>query len=69
MTTRLKRKLGDLGVDLNSRKATENFCLVSPRRLECQHWLSFALDWNTSPASREIERYWRICSLVEARGV
>ncbi|KAF6761784.1 DUF1604 domain-containing protein [Ephemerocybe angulata] len=28
MTTRLKKKLGDLGVDLNSRKANENFCLI-----------------------------------------
>lgn len=30
MTSRLKKKLGDLGVDLNSRKASENFCLVGP---------------------------------------
>jgi len=28
MTSRLKRKLGDLGVDTTSRKANENFCLV-----------------------------------------
>lgn len=27
-TARLKRKLGDLGVDVSSRKANENFCLV-----------------------------------------
>ncbi|KAF8972792.1 hypothetical protein BDZ97DRAFT_2004154 [Flammula alnicola] len=28
MTTRLKRKLGELGVDTSSRKANENFCLI-----------------------------------------
>ncbi|TEB36535.1 DUF1604-domain-containing protein [Coprinellus micaceus] len=28
MTSRLKRKLGDLGVDVSSRKANENFCLI-----------------------------------------
>ncbi|KAF8159383.1 hypothetical protein B0H34DRAFT_654370 [Crassisporium funariophilum] len=28
MTSRLKRKLGDLGVDTSSRRATENFCLI-----------------------------------------
>ena len=28
MTSQLKRKLGDLGVDTTSRKANENFCLV-----------------------------------------
>ncbi|RXW24817.1 hypothetical protein EST38_g1032 [Candolleomyces aberdarensis] len=28
MTSRLKRKLGDMGVDLSSRRATENFCLI-----------------------------------------
>ena len=28
MTTRLKRKLGEIGVDTSSRKANENFCLV-----------------------------------------
>ncbi|CAA7269265.1 unnamed protein product [Cyclocybe aegerita] len=28
MTSRLKRKLGDLGVDTSSRKANENFCLI-----------------------------------------
>jgi hypothetical protein len=27
-TARLKRKLGDLGIDTSSRKANENFCLV-----------------------------------------
>ncbi|KAI6130192.1 hypothetical protein EV401DRAFT_618186 [Pisolithus croceorrhizus] len=27
-TARLKRKLGDLGVDVSSRKASENFCLI-----------------------------------------
>lgn len=27
-SARLKRKLGDLGVDTSSRKANENFCLV-----------------------------------------
>ncbi|KAG0694131.1 hypothetical protein DFH29DRAFT_961354 [Suillus ampliporus] len=27
-TTRLKRKLGDLGIDTSSRKANENFCLI-----------------------------------------
>jgi len=29
MTSRLKRKLGELGVDTSSRRANENFCLVS----------------------------------------
>ena len=29
MTSRLKRKLNDLGVDTTSSKANENFCLVS----------------------------------------
>src|SRR6266571_2794814 len=28
MTSRLKRKLGEIGVDTSSRKANENFCLV-----------------------------------------
>ncbi|KAL0953926.1 hypothetical protein HGRIS_005091 [Hohenbuehelia grisea] len=28
MTSRLKRKLGDLGVDTSSKRATENFCLI-----------------------------------------
>ncbi|TFK21789.1 DUF1604-domain-containing protein [Coprinopsis marcescibilis] len=28
MTSKLKRKLGEIGVDLTSRKATENFCLI-----------------------------------------
>ena len=27
---RLKRKLGELGVDVSSRKANESFCLVTP---------------------------------------
>ncbi|KAI6013557.1 hypothetical protein EDC04DRAFT_2954842 [Pisolithus marmoratus] len=27
-TAKLKRKLGDLGVDISSRKASENFCLI-----------------------------------------
>lgn len=29
MTSRLKRKLNDLGVDTSSSKANESFCLVS----------------------------------------
>ena len=29
MTSRLKRKLGDIGVDSSSSKANESFCLVS----------------------------------------
>lgn len=29
MTSRLKRKLNDLGVDVSSSKANESFCLVS----------------------------------------
>ncbi|KAF9525952.1 hypothetical protein CPB83DRAFT_877046 [Crepidotus variabilis] len=28
MTSRLKRKLGDIGVDVSSKKANENFCLI-----------------------------------------
>lgn len=28
MTSRLKRKLGELGIDTSSRKANENFCLI-----------------------------------------
>lgn len=28
MTSRLKKKLTDIGVDVSSRKANENFCLV-----------------------------------------
>ena len=28
MTSRLKRKLGEIGVDTSSRKVNENFCLV-----------------------------------------
>lgn len=32
-TGRLKRKLGDLGVDTSSTKANESFCLVRPLSL------------------------------------
>ncbi|KAL1740746.1 hypothetical protein HDZ31DRAFT_85268 [Schizophyllum fasciatum] len=31
MTSRLKRKLGDAGVDLSSSRVNENFCLVRPQ--------------------------------------
>ncbi len=34
MTSRLKRKLNDLGIDTSSSKANENFCLV---RLYAHH--------------------------------
>lgn len=40
MTSRLKRKLGELGVDTSSRKANENFCLV---RLIHFHWVCTSL--------------------------
>ena len=33
MTSRLKRKLGELGIDTSSRKANENFCLVRSNTL------------------------------------
>ena len=36
MTSRLKRKLNDLGVDTSSSKANESFCLVSHSTLDLE---------------------------------
>ena len=36
MTSRLKRKLNDLGVDTSSSKANESFCLVSHSALDLE---------------------------------
>ncbi|KAI6097687.1 hypothetical protein EDD16DRAFT_1667733 [Pisolithus croceorrhizus] len=55
-TARLKRKLGDLGVDVSSRKASENFCLVSLFMLspsERTIMYKFTADWHSIAAVRD----------------
>jgi len=70
MTSRLKRKLGDLGVDTTSRKANENFCLVGLliHLIMRKNHVNQDLDWHPFTPSGEIERYWGVCSTLETRG-
>ena len=69
MTSRLKRKLGDLGIDPSSSKANESFCLVSDYlNFVCAQLMSILLDWNTTSTAREIEGHWGVCTTLEARG-
>ncbi len=65
-TGRLKRKLGDLGVDTSSRKANESFCLVSMFS-SCHPSCTHFLDWYSLAAIGEIQGHWRICAAMEAR--
>lgn len=75
MTSRLKRKLNDLGVDMTSSKANENFCLVSVDPHRCTRFADslnvdiISADWDTSSAAREVEGHRGVCPLVEAGGV
>lgn len=68
-TARLKRKLGDLGVDTSSRKANENFCLVRNKLFllstPCQPCLT---DWHTFATAREVQGHRRVRAIMEARG-
>ncbi|KAF8902382.1 hypothetical protein CPB84DRAFT_860751 [Gymnopilus junonius] len=67
MTSRLKKKLGELGVDTASRKANENFCLVSFHVQFRMNSISVGfIDWHSSSSFREIERHRRICTAMEA---
>jgi len=71
MTSRLKRKLGDLGVDTTSRKANENFCLVGLliRLIMRKNYVNQVIDWHPFATSGEIERYGGVCSTLETRGL
>lgn len=69
MTSRLKRKLNDLGVDPASAKANESFCLVRRgyriyRQSSSSHGAS--VDRHTATSSGEVEGYGGVCSTMEA---
>ena len=67
-TNRLKRKLGELGVDTSSRRANENFCLVKTSVQNTYfHLTPRWSDRNTITPTWKIEGYWRICASVETR--
>ena len=68
-SAKLKRKLGDLGVDTSSKRANENFCLVisSLSLSSCYSELTVPLDWYTSAPPREVQRHGRIRTTLEAR--
>jgi hypothetical protein len=52
MTSRLKKKLTDIGVDVSSRKANENFCLVREFMLFFSALLiQLREDWDTPSAA------------------
>ncbi|KAF9565923.1 DUF1604-domain-containing protein [Agrocybe pediades] len=57
MTTRLKKKLDELGVNINSRKANENFCLVRDekgrRRLHGAFTGGFSAGYFNTVGSKE----------------
>lgn len=61
MTSRLKRKLNDLGVDPSSSKANESFCLVGYLvqlfTLFITLTSDIVLDWNTPSSVGEVERH------------
>jgi hypothetical protein len=67
MTTRLKRRLADMGVDASSSKANESFCLVSVPQVS--HRLIFIMhktDRDSFASFGEVQGYWRVCSTMEA---
>ena len=68
MSSRLKRKLGDIGIDPSSAKANESFCLVCIKAIFfC--WITYFIwaDRNAPPSSREIQGQWRVRSTLETR--
>ena len=74
MTSRLKRKLNDLGVDTNSSKANESFCLVCvPGLLQLLDVILMMVvpctqDWHTTSSAREVQRYGRVRAIMETGG-
>ncbi len=70
MTSRLKKKLNDLGVDTSSARVNENFCLVRLRFQANTTILmnsNLLLDWYAFASSRENERCRGIPTCLEAR--
>lgn len=69
MTSRLKKKLNDIGVDTSSAKANENFCLVRASFQALEGVLSCGIhsDWNAFASSRENEGSRGVLTCLEAR--
>lgn len=65
-SAKLKRKLGDLGVDTSSKRASENFCLVMSSFL-LPSYAHGPPDRHASTAPRKVQRYRRIRTTLEAR--
>jgi Protein of unknown function (DUF1604) len=73
MTSRLKKKLDTMGVDVQStsQRLTENFCLVSGQhayiRQKGTSDSTKCTDWHASATTREIQRHRGICTPLETR--
>src|ERR1700721_2842711 len=71
MSGRLKKKLGNLGVDPSSAKANESFCFLRLLYFIFLDSLTRCLiscrDWHPITAPRESEGHGRVCSTTETR--